>query len=198
MTCSCTDRVLVTVTPRIFMTSTRLILAREGGCWKQSFRRLSVNTISWDLAQLRDKLLACVHKWQNADRMMVWAHLWIVVAALTWFMVAVVLTCFSAMLVNIMQPRKLISTFCLSLHTVFLVHGWINAATPCNDWFVAGNGYCLFNIVKHGSGLVVKLLSIWCDCKCLRLLMLSERGWEAWYMSYAAADWSLHVCDWRG
>jgi len=54
-----TDRVLVTVTPRIFMTSTRLMLARNS--WKRGCRRLSVNTISWDLARLRVKLLACAH-----------------------------------------------------------------------------------------------------------------------------------------
>jgi len=61
LTCSCTDRVLVAVTARIFMTSTRLMLARGGSCWKHGFRRLSVNTISWDLALLRVKLLACAH-----------------------------------------------------------------------------------------------------------------------------------------
>jgi len=37
------------------------MLARGGGCWKRGFRRLSVNTISWDLARLRVKLLACAH-----------------------------------------------------------------------------------------------------------------------------------------
>ena len=56
LTCSCTDRVLVTVTPRIFMTSTRLMLAR-GRLLDTRFRRLYVNTISWNLARLRVKFL---------------------------------------------------------------------------------------------------------------------------------------------
>ena len=33
------------------MASTQLILARGGRCCKRRFRRLSVNTISWDLAR---------------------------------------------------------------------------------------------------------------------------------------------------
>ena len=56
LTCSRRDRVLVTVTPRMLMTSTRLMLARGSGFWKRGFRRLSVITISWDLARLRVKL----------------------------------------------------------------------------------------------------------------------------------------------
>jgi len=61
LTCSRTERELVTVTPRIFMTSTRLMLARGGGCWIRGLRRLSVNTISWELALLRVKLLVSAH-----------------------------------------------------------------------------------------------------------------------------------------
>ena len=47
LTCSRTDRVLVTVTLRIFMTPTQLMLAG--------------NAVSWYLARLRVKLLACAH-----------------------------------------------------------------------------------------------------------------------------------------
>ena len=60
-TCSFTVRVLVTVTPRIFMLSTRLISVSSAGNWVECFRRLSTNIISSDFMRFNFRLLASDH-----------------------------------------------------------------------------------------------------------------------------------------